>query len=353
MQNGDSIHKFRGRGYQFFAWIVFYYFWYRYFVVGEERLTAHLFSAITTFFAASVFYITVYWLVPSQSKNVKAIWVIITAAIFAIVISFFRTISILAVVRLFPGKDQSFHFMGQYFTSLFHISSVLVFAMVIQLYADKQKEQLKSEKEMKERLSAELEFLKSQVNPHFLFNIHNSIYFLIRDDPRKAETAILMLSEIMRYQIYECNQEFVPLEKELHNISNYIELEKIRHGNTIKVEYSLDGKESEFKIAPFILLLLIENAFKHISAFTDKPNFIDIKSGIKENFFFMNVVNSIEQATETNRKQLYSAGTGLKNLLRRLELIYSDQHELILSKGDDLFTASLKIKANDTEKPDR
>jgi two-component system, LytTR family, sensor kinase len=353
MQAVKQINKSQGWGYQFIAWIIFYYFWYRYFVTADTRLMANLFAAVTTFFAVAVFYITIYLLAPSQRKAEKPIYFILTAVIFTIVISFFRTISILVLVRLFPAKAAAFNFMGQFFTSLFHISYVLISGMAIKFYTDKQREQLKAEKEMKERLAAELEFLKSQVNPHFLFNIHNSIYFLIRDDPRRAEKAILLLSEIMRYQIYECNGAFVSLDKELHNISNYVELEKIRMGNKVHIEYAFNDGDSDFIIAPFILLSLVENAFKHISDFTGSSNFINITAGVKENDFYMSVANSTEETIENNSQPVYPTGIGLKNLLRRLELIYGSRQELILSRQNKLFTVSLKIAANDTEKPHR
>lgn len=327
--------------YHFFAWLFFYYFWYRYFVVADGKLIASLFSLITTGFAAFTFYITSWGLFFFLRKTRKLFYFIVFAVFFIIGMSFFRTLSVLIIDRLFFPNKAPLYFMGQFFTSVFHTSYVFIFSVAVTLYRDKQKEQLRSEKQVKEKLAAELDLLKNQINPHFLFNIHNSIYFLIHEDPRAAEKAVLMLSEIMRYQLYECNAATVSLKKELHNISNYIELEKIRIGNKVRIEYTFANREHAFQIAPFILLALVENAFKHISDFANGNNFIDMEMKTTEDNFYLSVRNSMEKKTGNTNE--IAKGIGLKNLLRRLELIYGEKFELLLSNENQVFSAHLKL----------
>ncbi len=340
--NGGRTIKSAAIFYHLAAWLPFYYFWYRYFVVTDLKSPAFFLALLTTFFALSTLYITARSIIPSLQKKERRIRVILIAAIFILVLSFARTVCVMVIYRLFD-RYRAVYFMGQFFTSLFHISYVFVFATAIKLYREKYHEQLKAERETKERLGTELTFLKGQVNPHFLFNIHNSIYFLIHENPDAAADAVLMLSEIMRYQLYECNTPEVLLEKELHNISNYIGLEKIRMGKKVKIDYDFANCDDSFSIAPFILLTLVENAFKHVSAFPDKPNFIRIHAKTKDNNFYLSVTNSAEK--DINRSDEATMGIGLKNLYRRLELIYENKYELRMSDADELFSANLKLPA--------
>ena len=322
------------------AWLLFCYFWYRYFAAADVQSTAFLLALLTTFFAAATVYISARSIIPSLQKWKQ---IIAAALTFILVLSFARTICVMVIYRLFE-KHTGVYFMSQFFTSLFHISYVFVFAAAIKLYRERYRAQLKAEKDTKERLATELAFLKNQVNPHFLFNIHNSIYFLIHENPDAAAKAVLMLSEIMRYQLYECNTALVPLEKELHNIANYVELEKLRMGKRTDVNYDFTNCGEGFSIAPFILLTLVENAFKHVSVFTDRANFIRIHAGEQDNNFYLSVQNSAESGAVAQGEE--PIGIGLKNLYRRLELIYDKRYDLQLSNLNGLFSASLKLPAS-------
>lgn len=327
--------------YHFAGWIIFYYFWYRYFAVDEHRLMANLLAMVTTIFSASTFYFSSYQLIPFLRKKVNLAYFIFLSVLFIAVISFCRALVFLVLNRLLDEEKPIPHFMGLFFSSVFHTSYAFIFSAALTSYIASHRERLKREEEKKESLETELKFLKNQMNPHFLFNIHNSIYFLIQQDPVAAERAVLMLSEIMRYQLYECNTPAVSLEKELQNISNYIELEKIRMGSRIKIAYTMTGTDDEFKIAPFMLLSLVENAFKHVSAFVDKQNFISVDAKLREGYFYLSVINS----TEKNNGGTYpdTMGVGIKNLSRRLELIYGKQFELQLTNANDIFSAHIKL----------
>ena len=150
----------------------------------------------------------------------------------------------------------------------------------------------------------------------------------------------------MRYQLYDCQAEQVTLDKELHNISNYIDLEKIRLGNKVKVNYDFVPGFADVQIAPFMLIPFIENAFKHISHFTNRPNFINIIASLKKECFYFTVTNTFEKKQIEPGVEIMSKGIGigLQNLQRRLNLVYNDKFELNFSEEDNIFTAHLKLQ---------
>lgn len=188
----------------------------------------------------------------------------------------------------------------------------------------------------KENINSQLEVLKSQTNPHFLFNVLNSIHFLIYKNQDKASETLLKLSDLLRYQLYETNTTVVPLQNELKHINNYIDLELMRIGKNITFTSNLNEEHSNITIPPFLLLPLIENAFKHSANVSDR--FIDFYIKIYENKLIFKTKNSIGK--ESAQK---SGGLGLTNLKHRLALLYPQKHTFLVEKTDKEFTTRLKI----------
>ncbi len=204
-------------------------------------------------------------------------------------------------------------------------------------YIDEQK----NKKLAEEKLEAELSFLRSQIHPHFLFNTLNNLYALTLIKSEKTPDIVLKLSGLLDYMIYKSNDKFVPLSKELEILESYIELEKLRYNNRLDLEYKVVGETDPYKIAPLILLPFIENSFKH-GASNDRTNpKIRIKVEIDDNCLKLKVVNS----TLGNKKkdETLSEGIGLKNVKRRLELIYPDSHKLKIKSGEKQFEVKLSI----------
>lgn len=189
---------------------------------------------------------------------------------------------------------------------------------------------------IKENHQAELSSLKSQINPHFLFNSLNNIYALTGDHPDTARDYILRLSDALRYMIYETDEELVPLHQEVKYISDYIALEQLRMNQPDSVIFTYPDDLSEM-IAPLILLPLVENCFKH----ADKHNpTIKIAIELKGTELLLTTVNRI---TESNDQSEKSGGLGLDNLAKRISLLYPDKHELLTSITDGLYLTSLTI----------
>ncbi len=189
-------------------------------------------------------------------------------------------------------------------------------------------------------LKNELELLKSQINPHFLFNTLNNIDTLIHKAPDDASRTLISLSDMMRYMIYETNTDYVPLEKELEYIRHYINLQKLRFKEPQFIKHSLPNNCQNIKIAPLLLLPFIENAFKHASSQGKLPG-IEININCYNHLLAFQCKN---QFNEDSQSSSHSGGVGLENVKRRLELIYSDRYELHISKNNGIFTIELKLE---------
>jgi two-component sensor histidine kinase len=188
-----------------------------------------------------------------------------------------------------------------------------------------------------QRLSAELAFLKSQINPHFLFNSLNSIYSLAYQRSETTPEAILKLSEIMRYMLYECNDNKVDLAKELQYLQNYIDLQKIRFANKAYIDFKIEGKVESQQIVPLLLIAFIENAFKHGAAnnpLTPIRLLIDVDEAYLHFF--------IQNKKHTNNRDA-SGGIGLNNVKRRLDLLYPGKYNLDIKDETDTYTVELSL----------
>lgn len=188
-----------------------------------------------------------------------------------------------------------------------------------------------------QRLTAELSFLKSQINPHFLFNSLNSIYSLAYQKSDTTPEAILKLSEIMRYMLYECNDNKVELTKELQYLQNYIDLQKIRFGNKAFINFEVNGEVTDQHIVPLLLISFIENAFKHGVA-NDPISPIVLKINLSEGHLYFFVQNK----KHTHNRDA-SGGIGLINVKRRLDLLYAGKYNLEIRDEADTYTVQLSL----------
>jgi two-component system LytT family sensor kinase len=190
-----------------------------------------------------------------------------------------------------------------------------------------------------EKQEAELNYLKSQMNPHFLFNTLNNIYSLAKDKSDLAPESILHLSKILRFMLYETGDEYIAIEQELKIIGDYIELEKLRYDDSLRVNFNYDIEDMKQALPPLLLIPLVENAFKHgVSEAGDHP-FVDIHLSVNKRQLAFVVKNSaVESPAENSVKE----NIGLTNLRRQLELLYKD-YDLSVRQEGSVFTAVLKI----------
>ena len=188
-----------------------------------------------------------------------------------------------------------------------------------------------------EKSKTELSLLRTQINPHFFFNTLNNLYALTIKNSKEAPDVILKLSDMMRYTIYEGEKETVKLADEIEYLNNYIELHKIRYKKTVEITFN-HAIDTSLTVAPLLFIILLENAFKHGIETLSENAFIHINLFEDDDFIYFNIENNFDPK-EVNE----SPGIGLKNLKRRLSLLYNKKHELTIDKANDIYKATLKI----------
>lgn len=190
-----------------------------------------------------------------------------------------------------------------------------------------------------EKLQAEVNYLRAQVNPHFLFNVLNNLYSLTLKKSELAPNVVLKLSDMMEYMLYESNETYVPLEKELKYLGNYIELEKLRQGNHADIRLNITGSPQGHQIVPFLLLPLVENAFKHGVSKSVDSAYLHIEIVIRQDSINATIENNKLHFIETAQ----NGGIGLSNLEERLQLLYPGKHTLQINNRTDKYHVVLNI----------
>jgi len=222
---------------------------------------------------------------------------------------------------------------------------VICFITAIKITVDRLRENSRLYYLEKRQLTTELKFLRSQVSPHFFFNTLNNIYSLTLEKSDKAPLVILKLSELMRYLLYSTNEPRQDLKDELACIQNYIDLERIRFDNSLQIDISLSGNFENKKIAPMLLIPLVENCFKHGANKNIGKVYIQIDTKVVDNFLYFKTSNTIATEKIANSVQLGNSGIGLSNVKKRLELGYDQaDYEFDISEEDEKFHVNLKLK---------
>ncbi|WP_338870774.1 histidine kinase [Spirosoma sp. SC4-14] len=200
----------------------------------------------------------------------------------------------------------------------------------------------------KDKLNLELDLLRSQVNPHFLFNTLNSVYARIFDTDEKAADLILRLSELMRYNLYETDLPKIALDKELAYIQNYLDLERNRLSDRyVVIDYDQSGNPSIYQITPLLLITFVENAFKHGIRGATEPAYVQVSANLTEGLLTFQVENSIPEKRLSSEPNKKSGGIGLGNVRRRLDTLYKDKYELITRATKHTYEVTLTIQVED------
>lgn len=220
----------------------------------------------------------------------------------------------------------------------YSIGSVLFFGITRHIYNYTKLKQAAQQLRI-EKQAAELNYLKSQTNPHFLFNTLNNIYSLARIKSDQAPESILRLSQLLRFMLYETSGAYIAIEQELKIISDYIALEKLRYDETLHINFNYDIEDMKQAIPPLLLIPLVENAFKHGVSETRNRPFVDIHLSVKKRQLAFTVKNSTDSSPE---ERGVKENIGLSNLRRQLELLYKD-YKLTVTQGEAVFTATLHI----------
>jgi len=295
-----------------------------------------------------VFQETLELIIPCYSQNLLVLPLLKRRKwLFAIII---YAVQLMFLIELLP---YLLNLIGLFFAKLFHITDVVTnwqeqhfaFTMVaFTVMASLAKvgvERLIRDKEQKEN---ELRHLKAQLNPHFLFNTLNNLYGLSVTESKKLPGLMLKLSELLRYSLYDTSQHYVAVQKEIDYLSNYVELERIRLSGHSDIELLVEGDTTERYIAPLLLIVFVENAFKHFSAAPGEKAFVRIRLAVNGDELHLNVRNSVDPGFVPVPSNKRKGGFGLENARQRLALIYPGQYRLKVDKNTDSFETNLTIE---------
>lgn len=294
----------------------------------------YILNIVKSLFWISLFYMNAYVLIPKffyPKKFVRFSLCILLA------IGFLSGIE-LAYFHL-GAFNREFHLDGFIMFNLVPFLLVLTASTAYRMYQDKEIEERKGKDKEAENLKSELSFLRSQISPHFMFNVLNNIVSLARKNSPQVEPSLLKLSGIMRYFLYENTHDTIALEKELDYLRSYIDLQEQRFGDNTIVKFNVGPIDKAYEIEPMLLIPFVENAFKH---------------GIIQNGSIcvaLKVADGTLQFTVKNRYRVLNgeqkdetSGIGLTNIKRRLNLLYAKRHSLLIDDRGEIYTVSLQLK---------
>jgi sensor histidine kinase YesM len=326
------------------AYIFFFFFQAALFKEHPDYLANLGSLTLTATIDIAASYFTVYFLLPKflfTKKYIQFGIYFLISAVAAIILQrvLLYYISYPVFYPEYLDKAGKFWQINPFYT-FFNIYTVVgLFASIKLLKYWYQNQQLKAELEDKNKTS-ELALLRSQLNPHFLFNTLNNIDSLIITNPEKASDAIIKLSDIMRFMLYDTTTDEVPLDKEVNYLKSYISLQGMRMKDSDFVSVTLEGNCHGKTIAPMLFIPFVENAFKHGQKNVKSPG-IEIKLSCLLDSINFEVINCVDESRQMNKDE--TSGIGLINTKRRLELLYPDKHELNITRENGYYRSNLRI----------
>ncbi len=323
-------------------WIITigFHIYTRFFLINEFGAGGFILEIIIrNSLLAGVIYLNLLVLIPQLLQRKKVVVYSISLLGALILYGMLKNIHDQQVYPPEPGKDEQLVLLDNIFynfsIALFYVS----FSVGIQLSKEWFFQRDFIRKIELEKLNTELAYLKSQINPHFLFNSLNTIFFQIDKTNQEARNTLSQFSEMLRFQLYECEGNLIPLEKEILYLKNYVDLQRLRKDENYKINFTVSGDLKGNEIAPLLLIPFVENAFKHGSHFGNTLNETIIAIEVNGEDFSIAITNTKENKVESN-----TGGIGLKNAKRRLELQYPSRHQLAIKDKGEKFEVHLNLK---------
>ncbi|UJH90718.1 histidine kinase [Antarcticibacterium sp. 1MA-6-2] len=294
-------------------------------------------------------YFTIYFLLPRYiySRKFFKFSILLLAALFIMVyIKFYLTYFLISNNVWPEGPVETSRLTANYIiTMMLGELYVVSFATAIKLTIDWMQENKRVSTLEKTHLETELRFLRSQISPHFFFNTLNNIYSLTLERSNKASDTILKLSELMRYLLYDTIENKQYLSKEIMCLQNYMDLEKIRYGQSLKINMAIGGDIEDKLIAPMLLIPFLENAFKHGANKNLGKVFINLDLQVENSFLYFKITNTLPHVQDSLNLSQGSGGIGIANVKKRLELGYKKgEYELKNYEKDQSYIVELKLK---------
>ncbi|WP_411275281.1 sensor histidine kinase [Daejeonella sp.] len=291
-------------------------------------------NALTNVFRAGIFYLNAMFLVPMLLYNKKYLFYFLSlVALFFIMMLFRGALFPLFIERKINLLISSFH-------NIIAFVITITASIAYKTITDKAREDALASEKQQENLKTEVSFLRSQISPHFIFNVLNNIVALVRMNSRELEPTVMKLSTLMQYMLYETDKK-VFLHEETQYLHDYIDLQEQRFGDFIKITSTFDVPSTPFIIEPMLLISFVENAFKHGVGLIQDP-LITIELHCNNNKLYFNVQNKYNE--EDNEPKDKTSGIGLSNVRRRLSLLYPEKHNLVIRKSEGYFYISLELE---------
>lgn len=308
-------------------------------VISETAfLTAFLHQLTTLPFKMAPVYIVFYWLFPNFLLRRRYLKFFLFTLLVIIIFAVLQSWIMYKTYDRRMGEAWSWVWIVSNFILTFYILSLALALKLLRFWFHREKyiQELSSA-----RMEAELKFLKAQIHPHFLFNTLNNLYTLTLKKSDHAPEVVEKLSDLLRYMSYDANDRTVCLSNEIDYLRNYISLEKIRYGKKLEIAFTVDGSAKGLEIAPLILIPFVENSFKHGVSGRLTACWITIQLSVQGERLSFKVENSLPSSQEDVMG--YKEGIGLKNVKRRLDLIYPEQHELKVIASAESHLVILKL----------
>lgn len=296
---------------------------------------------INIFFYCVIVYFNVFYLIPNYLTKKKFLTYCGLLILSTIIITPLKVIILYFKFNHLPElqsdlvKNQNWHFLITFFVA----GSSTIFKIITDWVRHlREKQELQTQ-----TMQSELRFLKSQINPHFLFNTLNNLYALTLKKSDKAPEIVIKLSEMMRYMLYECNEKRVPLSKEVNYIKNYLDLERLRQGKNVEINFEVGGAVSDQRIAPLMFIPFLENSFKHGLSNQIAKGFVNIRLLVEDKHIHFYIENSKPDQVPVQGHRR-SGGIGLVNVRRRLDLLYPDHYELSIDDNPNSYAVNLEME---------
>ncbi|CAM3759577.1 sensor histidine kinase [Aquirufa aurantiipilula] len=288
------------------------------------------------------FYLNTEILIPKilKKKGIVLYLILLSIAIPGMIWVYYELQEFIIISDHVKGRGGGFR-RGPFMGTIFQLLFIIAIGVSYRFLSDNLKEKEIQKEEENERLKSELSFLRSQISPHFMFNVLNSIVSLSRRKPEMVESVVIKLSELMRYMIYETTDAKVAISKEMVYLENYIELQKIRFGNDIEITFNHKLADTPNSIEPMLLIPFVENAFKHGVGMVMDP-IIEITLLDDREKLYFGVKNKV--SSQISEKKDDSSGIGLTNVKRRLELLYPNEHQLKITEDGEYYQIELEIQ---------
>ncbi|MEM6630460.1 MAG: sensor histidine kinase [Bacteroidota bacterium] len=319
--------------------------------ISQEVIESLVYRGVGLPLKVAATYLLVYYQIPRLLQKKKY---------FQFLLSFFLTLSVFSIAYRFNNihiaetlmgasapKESLWQILHEYKITVIFYGPRVYFTSIVFLFLKMIKDWALNKQQVetlqKEKINAELSFLKAQLHPHFLFNTLNNIYALALKKSDQTPEVVAKLSEILDYMLYQCNEDRVLVSKEINLLTHYIELERIRYGERLLLTFQHELENNQARVAPLVLLSIVENAFKHGASGTISNPRVEITLIEKKGILSFRVFNSKPKNPQED-KQAYKKGIGAANIKRQLELAYPKRHSWEIREEADSYEVQLEIE---------